>query len=604
MDRNPWMNPIQFAHMGNASRIALVDNFNADRISNEDMDVGSLFTLTDGQPETGRREQTMLTEDPYDTSLTQFSQASDSYVLIAKDFISKYRHLLDINDVLKERNHQLEQLAAQAMALKDKNSQLEKIAALSESRPFVYLAVDGDGAVFHENYIKQSEEGGKDAAHMLHKTIKEQLSRLDDPSLSSIDDIKVEVFLNVEGLASALEAANIIPRGDGISFLTRFGRGFCQGQKLFSFVDVGRGKERADQKIYQNFGLFEKNMQCKCLILAGCHDNGYATFLQDFTSRSPQKIHLLRTTPMAAEFKKFAQSAHFGILSASDVFRSEVVPSLVKTIWGMQPLPPPVREESKGYYSLQVPANNNTRHWPSPDSPVGSITSVASRPSISWTPSHNSYSRSSNRSSIDATPSGGGIPLLWVAEKLVIPPAGIRMTEVFLQNNGYFYLNAEGWRVDIPFNFKDLDTNKTSQDLDSLGNWRRDRAPAISATSGKLKSRRFCNLYHIWGPEFCSDDNQCDYLHGERLDRNKRQVMEIKARNLPCGDLSACKLGPCMMGHHCQRPQGCNYPGCRFESVHGMDITPECKVDQNGKVYKLTLEEKAAIELLRPKPYY
>ena len=57
--------------------------------------------------------------------------------------------------------------------------------------------------------------------------------------------------------------------------LAEFGRGFGAARPLFNFIDVGRGKERADHKIRESLRLYLPNAQCRHVFFGPCHDNGY-----------------------------------------------------------------------------------------------------------------------------------------------------------------------------------------------------------------------------------------------------------------------------------------------------------------------------------------
>lgn len=56
----------------------------------------------------------------------------------------------------------------------------------------------------------------------------------------------VQVYSNLDGLARKLYSVGIIK---SVTDLHEFSRSFSLNQPLFSFVDVGSGKERADHKI-------------------------------------------------------------------------------------------------------------------------------------------------------------------------------------------------------------------------------------------------------------------------------------------------------------------------------------------------------------------
>lgn len=94
---------------------------------------------------------------------------------------------------------------------------------------------------FKETFIGQGVDGGKKAAYALRAAILEQCG-------SHANDIEVvaKVYANLAGLCKAM-------RRDGSlsseSDLKDFSLGFTQAKASFDFVDVGHGKERADNKI-------------------------------------------------------------------------------------------------------------------------------------------------------------------------------------------------------------------------------------------------------------------------------------------------------------------------------------------------------------------
>jgi hypothetical protein len=54
------------------------------------------------------------------------------------------------------------------------------------------------------------------------------------------------VYANVSGLAEVLRRKGII---EDVSLFEDFTRGFTRGKAHFDFIDVGAGKDRADEKI-------------------------------------------------------------------------------------------------------------------------------------------------------------------------------------------------------------------------------------------------------------------------------------------------------------------------------------------------------------------
>ncbi|KAL2170816.1 hypothetical protein VTG60DRAFT_4385 [Thermothelomyces hinnuleus] len=125
------------------------------------------------------------------------------------------------------------------------DQELNRLRADTDSAPFAFVVIDGDGAVFREDLIALGEEGGGKAAHELNKQLKAYFH--DNSSFSNIDSIFVHVVLNVKDLSRALHDSGVLPVKDHAA-LTKFARGFCRAQPLFTFTDVGHGKEQADHK--------------------------------------------------------------------------------------------------------------------------------------------------------------------------------------------------------------------------------------------------------------------------------------------------------------------------------------------------------------------
>jgi hypothetical protein len=61
-----------------------------------------------------------------------------------------------------------------------------------------------------------------------------------------------------------------------------FASDFTSSNSLFDIIDVGYGKERADDKIRENFNLYISNPLCHAVFLACCTDNGFARMLSPY----------------------------------------------------------------------------------------------------------------------------------------------------------------------------------------------------------------------------------------------------------------------------------------------------------------------------------
>lgn len=114
-----------------------------------------------------------------------------------------------------------------------------------ERDPFALILIDGDGMIFDDQFIKRGEIGGREAATMLTSCIREYLhERI--PTLPSDYKIVTRIYANLKGLGEVCYRAGILERA---VMIEDFARGFTGSKQLFDFVDVGMGKDRADDKI-------------------------------------------------------------------------------------------------------------------------------------------------------------------------------------------------------------------------------------------------------------------------------------------------------------------------------------------------------------------
>lgn len=104
---------------------------------------------------------------------------------------------------------------------------------------------------FHDNLVSAGAHGGKKAAKMLEESVNiyvhETLADLPDST-----KVVARFYANVEGLSETCCKAGIVTSAQ---VKKDFVKGFTQGRTLFDFVDVGSGKDRADEKIIGEFVL-------------------------------------------------------------------------------------------------------------------------------------------------------------------------------------------------------------------------------------------------------------------------------------------------------------------------------------------------------------
>ncbi|CCC10436.1 unnamed protein product [Sordaria macrospora k-hell] len=228
--------------------------------------------------------------------INSLSSKADLFKRFSEDFECRVHELEAENRDLKARNQLL---------MNDR------------SNAFGCLIIDGDGSLFRDDYLALGEEGGREAAHKLHSELKAYLELVNPKD--HIKDIVAKVFINVEGLSRAMMESGIIHEED---MLTKFGRGFSQAQPFFEFIDVGRGKEKADLKATRHFEFMVHLKQCKRVMLAACHDNGYATYLEEYRWAS-DKITLVETSPAVSGVAKLHK--YFAFQKFPNIFRSELL---------------------------------------------------------------------------------------------------------------------------------------------------------------------------------------------------------------------------------------------------------------------------------------
>ena len=113
----------------------------------------------------------------------------------------------------------------------------------NERDPFVLALIDGDGCVFQDRLLQAASDGGAEAAHELHQEIKRVVQ---DRDITASCSVKAEIYVSLDDLARKLASVGSLRT---IGDMSHFVHAFNLSQPLFSIIDVGRGKERADHKI-------------------------------------------------------------------------------------------------------------------------------------------------------------------------------------------------------------------------------------------------------------------------------------------------------------------------------------------------------------------
>ncbi|KAI5863024.1 hypothetical protein GGS23DRAFT_567852 [Durotheca rogersii] len=263
----------------------------------------------------------------YLARLDSFRQFDKEREELVKDLVVRYEELQkrfenkceECNGEIEARTrYQAEAEAANKKLKGIRQNAVNETFSRKDAGSFVYVVINGDSAVFREGYITKGEEGGVMAAKQLHVDVKNHVEGIYPDADVGAWHIIVQVALNLEGLSRKLHSAEL---ARSTTELPAFARGFSRSQGLFSFVDIGHGKDMADFKVHETVRAMVDNLQCKHILFSPCHDKAYLTKLQQEAS-PPTRLMLLETTPLPPEFQELGlRRAKF-----PQVFRSEPLP--------------------------------------------------------------------------------------------------------------------------------------------------------------------------------------------------------------------------------------------------------------------------------------
>lgn len=164
---------------------------------------------------------------------------------------------------------------------------------------------------FQEKYLSCGMQGGQSAADDFMTKVREYLVSL-GPAIKDAKTIPVIVkaYANLSGLAQAcMRDKKVGSVGD----MRQFWCGFTRRYPLVDFVDVGAGKEEADNKLrgtphpnliqdtvdrdwpIEVLAFHIVNPQCEHVLLACCHDAGYVPVLRQYAAQATlfERITLL-----------------------------------------------------------------------------------------------------------------------------------------------------------------------------------------------------------------------------------------------------------------------------------------------------------------------
>ncbi|KAI0514991.1 hypothetical protein F5B22DRAFT_211733 [Xylaria bambusicola] len=454
------------------------------------------------------------------------------------------------SDAIKISELELD-LADQTQSRKQYREKYMELEAKMDSlkfirEPFVVVLVDGDGAKFRDDLLRDHDQGAVKAARKLREAVKEANYGHDMPIL-------VRVYANLNDLAKSLRMSDVIIRDESMHV---FAEQFTNTHVDCDFINVGKGKENTDAKIRRLLDHYHKNAQCQKIFVACCHDNGYLHDLRQYAGNADNKITLIETTPAEPNFR----SLDFPIRRFDDVFRSEPLNNETKRVAQYYPfssrspnqmIPGPIARPTQApYFSPPAEAispefQEQRRPTPSTNSLIASPVQTTSDSTIAHDrlqPASSSPDKSPAQSqvlprttniitsgnggtSISYATAGGTIDHQNVTVKLTKPKKSIK----------YALYNEDQHRIDEPTQHPPRSqAQATYQDK-------------FQAT----KPKAFCNDHYLKGK--CKRGANCDKEHEVELNPLEVAIHRYKARTSLCPQGPYCTDYECYLSHHCPR---------------------------------------------------
>lgn len=301
---------------------------------------------------------------------------------------------------------------------------------------------------------------------------------------------------------------------------------------------------RSNHVLTETLRLFLPNSQCKHIIFAGCHDNGYLPTLDPF-KRDPKiasRVSLLQTLPIQPGFQQLG----FKICQFPSIFRSENLapaptPQVTPTVAQRENLP--IRTNS---YTTAGATSGMSVNLPIAQPAALQATKAAPPPLKPSSPAPSTESAGSS----------------WATVGKATPGTNINIAPRKAPLRRFILLNAYDERLD--------------PDIPRVEPAAQQRLFDRIKRNGKV-----CNNYHLNGK--CESGQYCDYDHGERLSPGEQLALKHRARTRSCPDRGACMSFNCTNGHVCPYSKDCYNDGCWFQDVHDVDLVSRFSIQSSEK---------------------
>lgn len=317
------------------------------------------------------------------------------------------------------------------------------------------------------------------------------------------------------------------------------------------------------------FNHFYKNIQCKKIFFAGCHDTGYVHELRERRGEpdAEERVVLLETTPAEPPFK----SLNFALTRFNNVFRSECLGN--------------ERKRMSRVLSTQSDTPLMTMDHPIPsigETTLNKVSDLSAAPKFQYPePIVTSTSPVDPNSGLPAPPAASS-DVLPVRHS---PP----LAKVTTSGNGGIsvqypssYASVGGLNghhnISLPVaktkKAKIIEYNDNSHRLDPP-NKHPGNTPAQEPYKQKcetIKPRVFCNDFYLVGR--CERAEKCKMEHDVKLMPGELAIQRYKARTSLCPNGPTCSNYNCYLSHHCpfgplcSRGSECKFSRTTFGDLH------------------------------------
>ncbi|KAF2966422.1 hypothetical protein GQX73_g7143 [Xylaria multiplex] len=446
---------------------------------------------------------------------------------------------LDLDDQKASRAHY------QSRSM-DLEAEIQRLSSKLNSGSFVVVLIDGDGAKFRDEFLRDPEQGAVKAAWKLKEAVKGATYGLDIPIL-------VRVYANVNDLAKSLRLSGVIDYDES---MRTFAEQFTNTHADCDFINVVQNKEaQADAYIQGFLIIITKTRNARrYLLLVAMTMAIFMIFVN--TQAVSLEFPILRfdgvfrSEPLNNETKRGAQVFPFRNRSPPQLTPGPIGGPIGRAIqasyFPSEPISPEPQEQREPTPStssiavspVQAVQTTNILDTIGSDrlQPASSPPDKSPAQSQVFARTPNVISSGNGGTSISYATAGGTTDHQNVTVKLAKPKKQVK----------YAYYNEDKFRIDTPTQHP-------------------PRTPAQVSYQNKfqaIKPAVFCNDHYLKGK--CKRGVNCDKEHGVELTPAEVAIHRYKARTSLCPQGPLCTDYDCYLSHHCPRLNCTRSEGCPF----------------------------------------